>query len=125
MCVCCFSTTEYAFKAVNQGGITSLGVRGVDSAVVITQKKVPVNTILVHYYVLRLCSLCVCIKLYVCNMNLCLSLSFSKDKLLDPSSVTHIFKITEHIGCVVTGMIGELIIYIHSSIRTLETGMMF
>ena len=37
-----FFVTEYAFKAVNQGGITSLGVRGEDSAVVITQKKVPV-----------------------------------------------------------------------------------
>lgn len=29
-----------------------------------------------------------------------------QDKLLDPDSITHLFKITEHIGCVVTGMIG-------------------
>ncbi|CAI8056916.1 Proteasome subunit alpha type-6 [Geodia barretti] len=61
---------EYAFKAVNQGGTTSLGVRGADSAVVITQKKVP-------------------------------------DKLLDPESVSHLFKITDHVGCVVTGMIAD------------------
>ena len=34
-------STEYAFKAINQGSMTSIGVKGKDSVVVIMQKKVP------------------------------------------------------------------------------------
>lgn len=34
---------EYSFNAVKNCGVTSLGVRGENSVVVVTQKKIPVN----------------------------------------------------------------------------------
>lgn len=58
---------EYAFKAVRTSGVTSIGVRGKDSVVFVTQKKV-------------------------------------QDKLIDPTSVTRIFKITKYLGMLVTGL---------------------
>jgi len=61
---------EYAFKAVKAGGITSIAVKGVDSVVMVTQKKVP-------------------------------------DKLLDPTSVTHMFKVTPTLGYLATGLVAD------------------
>ncbi|KAF9891106.1 Proteasome subunit YC7alpha/Y8 (protease yscE subunit 7) [Aspergillus nanangensis] len=61
---------EYAFKAITSANITSLGVRGKNCAVVLTQKKVA-------------------------------------DKLIDPSSVSHVFKLSSGVGCVMTGSIAD------------------
>lgn len=61
---------EYAFKAINSSNITSIGVTGKDSAVLVSQKKIP-------------------------------------DKLLDPETVSYIFKITPSIGLVATGSIAD------------------
>lgn len=80
--------TEYAFKAISGAGVTAVAVRGKDTAVVITQRKVPVSP-LARPQPWRLTDR-------------------SQDKLLDPSTITHLFQITPTIGCVMTGMIGEL-----------------
>lgn len=61
---------EYAFKAINSANITSIGVTGKDSAVLVSQKKIP-------------------------------------DKLLDPDTVSYLFKITPSIGMLATGSIAD------------------
>ena len=61
---------EYAFKAINSTGITTVGVKSKAAAVIISQKKVP-------------------------------------DKLLDPATVTNVYRITPGIGCVMAGMIPD------------------
>lgn len=61
---------EYAFKAINQAGLTSVALKGVDTAVCVTQRKIP-------------------------------------DKLIDSETITHLFKLTENVGCVMTGMIAD------------------
>lgn len=61
---------EYAFKAITAANILSVGVRGKDCAVVLSQKKVP-------------------------------------DKLIDPSSVSYVFRLSQSVGCVMTGSIAD------------------
>ncbi|KAH0845421.1 putative proteasome subunit alpha type-1 [Fonsecaea pedrosoi] len=82
---------EYAFKAITAANITSVGVRGKTCAVVLSQKKVPVRNNLV--------------KLRVSVYSSCLLRA--QDKLIDPSSVSHVFKISPSVGCVMTGSIAD------------------
>ncbi|QSS64798.1 proteasome subunit alpha, partial [Histoplasma capsulatum] len=85
---------EYAFKSITAANITSLGIKGKDCAVVLSQKKVPVRITWKHgdHPWVNL----------VNDHNL-----ESQDKLIDPSSVTHIFQLSPSVGCVMTGSIAD------------------
>lgn len=61
---------EYSFNAIKNSGYSSVGVRGKDCVVVLTQKKLP-------------------------------------DKSIVPSSMTHIFKVSESIGVLFTGYLPD------------------
>ena len=64
---------EYAFKAASSAsGLTGIALRGADSAVVVTQRKVP-------------------------------------DRLVVPSSVTHVHNVTSRIGVLATGMTADCV----------------
>jgi 20S proteasome subunit alpha 1 len=82
--------SEYAFKAITAANITSIGVRGKDCAVVISQKKVPV----------RPDPLC----LWLIILSDC---SEHQDKLIDPSSVSYVYRLSSSVGCVMTGSIAD------------------
>ncbi|KAI9172444.1 Proteasome subunit alpha type-6 [Paramyrothecium foliicola] len=77
---------EYAFKAITAANIMSVGVRGKDCAVVLSQKKVPQPGEITLRPELT---------------------SIEQDKLIDPSSVSHIFQISPSVGCVITGSIAD------------------
>lgn len=61
---------EYTFKAISLDGLTSVGIRGEDCAVVACQCKLP-------------------------------------DKLIDRASVSRLFSLTPHTGCLMTGMMPD------------------
>ncbi|KAG6481750.1 proteasome subunit alpha type-6 isoform X1 [Zingiber officinale] len=94
---------EYAFKAVKASGITSIGVRGKDSVCVVTQKKVPVSVSHLLFIILWVRNAS---RVSLCNLVFLVGISM-QDKLLDQTSVTHLFPITNYLGLLATGMTAD------------------
>ncbi|VAH86967.1 unnamed protein product [Triticum turgidum subsp. durum] len=102
---------EYAFKAVKSAGVTSIGVRGKDSVCVVTQKKVPVSRrppprpipALAPPLLARGACEFDRARFVYCRL-MCFWL---QDKLLDDTSITHLFSITKYTGLLATGLTAD------------------
>jgi len=101
---------EYALKAVKGSGLTSLGVRGSDAVVLVAQKRVQVRpprgavpppSRVPPRAVRRLTP-----TRRLASPRLPARRP-AQDKLIDASCVTHLFKLTENIAAVMTGVIRE------------------
>lgn len=87
--------------------MTSVGIRGKDCAMVVTQKKVPVS-INTHLFLCGSCWSSVDFYLFIYFFSeQHISSYICQDKLLDDTTVTQLFRITDNIGCVMTGMTGK------------------
>ena len=80
-------------KAAVSGGNTAVAVRGATSSAFITQKKVSIIILLLLLLLLLL------IFLTYCKV---------PDRLIDPTSMTCIYRITDSIGCLMLGLLPDV-----------------
>ena len=91
---------EYAFKAINSTNLMAVAVKGVDTACIVVQKRVPVSVILT-------------LSLIFSGFRFELSTyyhsksHFFQDKLILADSVTSIYKLSPSIGCAMIGMVPD------------------
>jgi 20S proteasome subunit alpha 1 len=76
-------------KAASGGGNTAIAVRGANSAAFITQRKVPVSGFAVYFF---------------SGYYHIVLVNNSQDRLIDPTSLTNIFRITDSVGVLMLGL---------------------
>lgn len=81
---------EYALKAAVSGGNTAVAVRGATSSAFITQKKVSLLSVII---------ISVIITIIITKV---------PDRLIDPTSMTCIYRITDSIGCLMLGLLPDV-----------------
>jgi 20S proteasome subunit alpha 1 len=81
---------EYALKAAVSGGNTAVAVRGATTSAFITQKKVYKLIFIVLY------------------INYYIIINKVPDRLIDPTSMTCIYRITDSIGCLMLGLLPDV-----------------
>lgn len=91
---------EYAMKAAAGGGSTAIAVRSGKTSVFISQRKVPVSR-LPKYMRIDLAS-------YLNDKRM---ENAMQDRLVDPTSLTSIYKITDTVGCLLIGLSRKIHIY--------------